>query len=367
VASLGEVELHWRAQVGRHRSEVDTPALILDRERLQRNILTMADFVSRSQTSLRPHVKIHKSSNVARMQIDAGAVGVTCATIAEATVMANGGIGSILVANEFLSETKLRALAYLARSEPLVGVMVTVDDVAQIDALSATAIRHGITFGVLVELDVGMGRCGVANDSDVARLAEYVCMSGGVSFHGIQGYEGHCMMLRTSVERSRRTQDANSRLVEVADYVASAGFPATVVSAGGTGTYTVTGANAGITELQAGSYTLMDAFHNELTQGEFELAVSVAGTVVSRRGNQVVLDCGLEAAGDTSPLLRDCPVGHVAWHGEEHTIVQFAGPLPELGAVVEVVPGYASNTLRLYDAYLVTEGDVVSDVWPIFG
>jgi 3-hydroxy-D-aspartate aldolase len=325
----------------------------------------MAAFMAHSAATLRPHVKVHKCSRVAQMQLEAGATGVTCATIREAITMANGGVTDLLVANEFLSEEKLEVLARLVGIGA--DIAITVDNPAQIVALAAAAARHGVVFGVLVELDVGMGRCGVDSAVDAFELAANVSGQRGLTYRGIQGYEGHCMTVRTAMVRRHCAEEANSRLVDAADYLASRGCPPEVVSAGGTGTYAVTAGNDGITEVQAGSYALMDTFHGGITEGEFEYALSVAGTVVSRRGRQIVIDCGLRSVDGALPVLWDHPEGQVRFYGEEHTVVEFPGaPSPKIGQVVEVIPGYTASTLRLYDEFLVTEGDVITGVWPIF-
>jgi D-serine deaminase-like pyridoxal phosphate-dependent protein len=354
-----------RDQLGRSRGEVTTPALLLDLPVAQRNIRTMAEKFRELPAELRPHIKVHKCPQLARMQIEAGAVGVACATAWETLVMSDAGVEDVLLANQVTDPDKVEALCRAAREHR---ITVAVDDLRNVDALDAAAKRAGSRLEVLIELDVGMGRCGVRTQEDALVIAERVEGRANLSFRGMQGYEGHCMLEPDRDVRLAETHRANEKLVGAVDHLAQHGYPSAVVSAGGTGTYFITGANPRITEVQAGSYVLMDCFHGNLVPGGFEIAMTVLATVISRQGNTLVLDAGRKAVGIdfvTPPLLA-YPDGEVRYYAEEHCLVDFSGPPPlDLGDRAELIAGYGPTTVNLHDVFYVLEDDVVVDVWPV--
>jgi 3-hydroxy-D-aspartate aldolase len=368
--ALGAVRGRWRRlydnQVGRARDEVTTPALLLDLDVAKRNIAIMAERFRELPTELRPHVKVHKSPELALLQCDAGAIGVACATVWEAQVMAEAGVEDVLVANQVVHPDKVAALANLAAGHR---ITVAVDDTRNIDGLERAAAAAGSRLELLIELDVGMGRCGVRTKEEALPLAKRVAASEHLRLRGMQGYEGHCMLEPDRDVRLREAQAANEKLIEAVDHLAGHGFPSEVVSAGGTGTYFITGENPRITEVQAGSYTLMDSFHGNLVPGGFEVALTVLGTVVSRQGNTVVLDAGRKSVGIdfVLPPMVAHPEGQIRYYAEEHGLFDFSGSPPvDLGDRVEIMAGYGPTTVNLYDVFHVIEGGVVIDIWPVF-
>jgi D-serine deaminase-like pyridoxal phosphate-dependent protein len=355
----------FRDAVGRGVDELATPALLLDLDIVEANIATMAERFGQLAAELRPHIKVHKCVELARRQCAAGAIGVACATVWEATVMARGGIEDVLVANQVVGPEKQRALAEAAREHRLT---VVVDDARNVRALDAAAAAAGSRLEVLIEVDVGMGRCGVADAGGALALAREVAASEHLVLRGLQGYEGHCMLEPDPVVRRRETGVANAKVVGVADALAAEGLASAVVSAGGTGTYFITGACAGITEVQAGSYALMDAFHEALVPGGFRIGMTVLATVVSRRGSTIVLDCGRKSVGIdfVSPPLRDHPGVAARYYAEEHALFDFDGIPPlDIGETAEIVAGYGPTTVNLHDAFHVVRGGEVVDVWPV--
>jgi D-serine deaminase-like pyridoxal phosphate-dependent protein len=352
-----------RAVIGRARNEVPTPALILDLDVARRNIAEMARRMSTMPARLRPHVKLHKSPQIARIQVEAGAIGVSTATVWEAGVMARAGIANILIANQVVGREKIAALAAAAH---LTSMTVAVDDVRNLDDLSAAACAAGSEIGVLVEVDVGMGRSGARSADEARHLAAHASRLPGLRFLGVMGYEGHCMLEPDRELRVAKARAAMDHLVHTVDVLAAAGFACPVVSAGGTGTYDITGRNPRVTELQAGSYVFMDAFHGSLVP-DFDVALTVAATVISRHGNLMVLDVGRKAIGTDLTMPR--PVGHVAdltFIHEEHSGFTVDGGCPlGVGDCVELVTGYGPTTVNLYEAYNVVSNGVVVDVWPV--
>ena len=355
----------YRDQLGRARREVTTPALLLDLDVARRNIDTMARRFDELPAKLRPHIKVHKSIELARMTVDAGAVGVACATAWEAIVMARGGIADVLIANQVVQRDKVAAVAELARDHR---ITVAVDDVRNVEQLAWAAANAGSGLELLIELDVGMGRCGVRTQEEALPIAERIAELPALSLRGIQAYEGHCMREPDRDKRIRDAGEANEKAVAAADFLQERGHPIADISGGGTGTYFITGAHPRITEVQSGSYALWDCFRGTLVPGGFEVAMTVLGTVISRQGNTVVLDCGRKAVGIdfVTPPLVDYPDAEIREYAEEHCLADFPGPPPlDLGDTAEVMGGYAPTTVNLHDVFHVIEDGVVTDIWPV--
>jgi len=355
---------NYQSAIGRSRHDLTTPALILDLDIARRNIANMAEYMRTVPAKLRPHVKVHKSPELARMQMEAGeSIGITTATIWEAVVMARGGIDDILIANEVVGAEKIHALAELGRSTRMT---VAIDDPQNAADLSAAALKAGSVLGVLIDLDVGMERCGVRTREEALRLAEHVSKLRGLRLEGMMGYEGHCMLEPDPDLRLQKAHAAMHKLVDAVDFLAHAGFESKVISAGGTGTYNITGAHPRVTELQAGSYVVMDAFHSQLVPG-FPAALTVLATVISRQGNRAVLDSGRKTIGSELglPRVKDLPATTAAI-AEEHLLVDVdPGYSLKVGDRVEVISGYGPTTVNLHDVYYVVENDVVTQIWPI--
>jgi len=348
--------------IGRHRHEVVTPALLLDLPAARRNIEKMGERMRGLSADLRPHVKVHKSPELARMQVEAGAIGISTATVWEAIAMVRSGLDGVFVVNTVAGPDKLAALAELAREAD---VMVAVDDAENAAEIAAAARSAGSTLGVLIEVDTGMDRAGVDTVDQAVALAGRIAELDTVRMAGVTGYEGHCSLTPERELRHERQQKAMSFLVETADAIRAAGLPCPIVSAGGTATWDWTAAYPGVTESQAGSYVVMDNFHGAMV-GDFEHAMTVLATVISRPPDRVIVDAGSKSMG--APALATI-VGHELpsfRFDEEHGIFE-ATPEAGLrvGDVVELVPGYAPATVNWYDAYHVVDDDEVVDIWPV--
>ncbi|HUV09087.1 MAG TPA: alanine racemase, partial [Spirochaetia bacterium] len=278
----------YKYAVGRSRRDIPTPALILDVEVARRNIEYMARRFREFPTALRPHIKVQKCAELARMQVEAGAIGVCTATVWEAIVMSRAGIEDVLVANQVVGRQKIQALAGAAKKHRLT---VAIDCTENSRDLSAAVTSAGSSLEVLIEVDVGMGRGGVRSAEEALNLARDVSKLPGLTLRGVQGYEGHCMLEPDRELRIRKAREAMDFLKSVVDLLKREGFECPVVSAGGTGTYDITGQNPFITEIQAGSYVFMDKFHGNLVPG-FANSLTVLGTVIIQHGNTIVLDSG---------------------------------------------------------------------------
>lgn len=349
-------------------SEVDTPALLLDDVALQANIRRMADFFTNRRCRLRPHFKSHKCTTIARLQMQAGAVGITCAKLGEAEVVADAGIRDILIANQIVGPVKIRRLMELCSRANLIVAMDSAENVRELAAATAAA---RVRLCVLVEVDVGMHRCGVATGQAALELARLVASEPGLKFEGLQGYEGHCVDLRDTKEREEKTRQSLKLLVETRRLIERAGLKVNIVSGGGTGTYTITGDCDGVDEVQAGSYAAMDWWYSDI-RPEFQQAMSILATVISRPTPEfVVIDVGRKGIGAEwgPPRVKDVPGASVAsYSSEEHLKIT----VPEdsslrIGDRLEIIPSHGCTTSNLYSEFIVHKQGRVTERWPIEG
>lgn len=363
VREAGDRVRHlYGAAIGRRVEDVPTPALVLDLLAARRNVAKMAEAVRRGRCELRPHIKVHKSPELARMQLEAGAIGVSTATVWEAIVMARSGASSVFVVNTIAGREKIAALAALGREAE---VLVAVDDADNAAELGRAAAEAGSSLGVLIELDTGMDRAGVDGTEEAVGLAQEIGELEGVRLVGVTGYEGHCSLTPERELRHARQQQAMRLLVATGEAIRQAGLPCRIVSAGGTATWDWTAAYSGVTEIQAGSYLVMDNFHGAMV-ADFEVAVTVLSTVVSRRPERVIVDAGNKSVGapDLSSV-RNEDLRALRFDEEHGIFVPTADGGLGRGTVVHIVPGYAPATVNLYDAYHVVEDGDVVDVWPV--
>jgi D-serine deaminase-like pyridoxal phosphate-dependent protein len=348
--------------------EVDTPALLLDAAALKANIDRMAAFFANRPCGLRPHFKSHKCTRIAQLQLQAGAVGITCAKLGEAEVLADAGIREILIANQIVGRTKIARLVELAkRAAP----MVAVDSEENVRMLSKFAATAQVEIRVLVEVNIGLNRCGVQAGAPALALARLIVSLPGIKFEGLQGYEGHLVDLRSETERAEKTRAALGPLVETRRLIESAGIPVNIVTGGGTGTYTMTGDFPGVDEVQAGSYAAMDWYYSDI-RPEFQQAMSILATVISRpTPEKAVIDVGRKGIGGEfgPPRVKSIPGASVSSFGsEEHTSISLPpGSRVAVGDQLEIIPSHGCTTSNLYREFLVYRNGVVEDVWPIEG
>ena len=349
--------------IGQRRDELITPALVLDIDAAQRNIDRMASELKQmGAATIRPHYKTHKSPDLARRQLQAGAGGLSMATVWEAAILAAAGMDDLFVVNTVAHPAKLRVLAELAREHRM---LVAVDEAANAAAVSAAAVTAGSTLGIMVEVDTGMDRCGTDSAADCLALARQVTDLPGLRFEGITGYEGHCSMTPDHDLRHERQRAAMKFFTDVAGQLGANGIPCPIRSAGGIATWNWTAAYPGLTEIQAGTYVVMDNFHGRMVPG-FEHSLTIAATVISRQSGKVIVDAGNKSVADPADVTM---VGHdhkVLRFDEEHGIFDAADGSPlRVGDPVRLVPGYSPSTVNWYDAYHVVQGDIVVDIWPV--
>ena len=349
--------------IGQRRADLVTPALVLDVDAAQRNIDHMAAELTRmGAATIRPHYKTHKSPDLARRQVQAGAGGLSMATVWEAAILAAAGMDDLFVVNTVAHPAKIRMLAELARDHR---ILVAVDEAPNAEAHSAAAVQAGSTLGIMVEVDTGMDRCGVDTAQDCLALARHVTDLPGLRFDGITGYEGHCSLTFDNVLRHQRQREAMNFFTSVAGLLESHGIPCPIRSAGGIATWNWTAAFPGLTEIQAGTYVVMDNFHGQMVP-DFEHSLTIQATVISRQSDKVIVDAGNKSVADPADVSI---VGHdlkVFRFDEEHGI--FAAPdgsSLRVGDAVALVPGYSPSTVNWYDVYHVVRDGVVTDIWPI--
>jgi len=347
--------------VGKHKTEVETPALLLDMDAAERNITRMAAFFRDRDCKLRPHYKTHKLPLIAHKQMAAGAIGITCAKLGEAEVLLRSGIPSVLIANEIVEDSKIARLVEFARLGELI---VCVDDYENARRISEAAGTAGGKINILVEVNVGLDRCGVAPGVPTVGFVKQVSTLEHLSFRGLMGYEGG-MFLSDDREKEKRCRECNARLVETADMVREAGFPVEIVSAGGSNTYHLTGTYPGITEIQPGSYVTMDG-HNRAFGLDFEQAVTVLATVISRpERDRIITDAGKKAISVDEGLPEVARPGLSLYRlDEEHSRVTVEDGAPEVpvGSKLEIIPSHGCTTIPLHDRYNITRGGYVESV-----
>ena len=350
--------------IGRPVAELDTPALVVDVDKMERNIAAIAGTLRQLGVAWRPHVKCHKSPAIARRLIEAGAIGITCAKLGEAEIMADAGITNILIANQVVGPAKMARLMALRQR---VDVTVAVDDAAQVAELSAAARQAGLTQPVLVEVNIGQNRCGVAPGQEAVDLARRVHETEGLAFRGLMGWEGHVMIFEDAERIARESEAAVRGLVESAEMCLSARLPVEVISAGGTVSYWISG-RLGLTEVQAGGGVLMDAFY--LKRGvPLEPSLTILATVVSRKPNRAIVDGGFKTFG--SPLAPPVPLleGVTAFEfmSAEHGTLHLASPdVPlKVGDKVSFLAGYVDALAFLHDRFFASKDGRVTEVWEI--
>jgi D-serine deaminase-like pyridoxal phosphate-dependent protein len=359
------VEPTYTPRPGVASAEIDTPALLIDHDKLIGNIRRMAEFFAARPANLRPHAKTHKCVEIARLQVEYGAVGITCAKLGEAEVMAAGGIPDILIANQIVGPIKIRRLVRLAKG---CTVTVAVDDADNVAQLSAAAAAAGVTVRCLVEVDIGMGRCGVEPGQPALGLARLVDASPGLRFAGLQAYEGHLQNVTPFDQRRQRARADMQQAIDTRKLIEEAGLPVGVISGCGTGTHAITGVLKGVDEVQAGSYATMDAQYQKVG-APFENALTLLTTVLSRpRPETAIVDAGLKTCsaefGEPTAVTSGATYTEFS---EEHGTLQLVGAARDLktGDKIELIPAHGCTTINLHDRLHVMQNGRLQEIWAV--
>jgi D-serine deaminase-like pyridoxal phosphate-dependent protein len=354
------------ARIGRAIEELDTPTLLLDRAASDRNLALMASYFRDRPSKLRPHFKNHKCVTLAKRQMQAGAVGMTCAKLGEAEVLVDNGFQDVLIANQVVGSAKIERLVQLAKRAR---IAVAVDHFDQVAAISRAATAGNAVVRLLIEVDIGMGRCGIPTSDAVLDLARKIVGMPGVEFGGLQAYEGHLVNVIDREQRRSQSRAAMALAVETRRLLERSGISVPCISGCSSATYDSTGILDGVDEIQAGTYATMDRQYFRLAP-EFEIALSILVRVISRPGpDKAVLDVGVKGAGAEFgvPGIRDYPDVVIPFFlAEEHVVVNQAPDWP-IGQPLHLIPSHACTTCNLYREMVVHENGVVTDVWPIEG
>ncbi len=359
---------HPRRWVGRHVDELDTPVLVVDLDRFESNVAAMATYCRQQGVSWRPHSKSHKSPDIARIQLAAGAIGLTCAKLSEAEIFVEHGVTDILLANQLASPARLEGLARLQEGGRVIGI---VDDPDAL-AMAARAGEHvGIDIPLLVDIDIGMHRTGVNPGPGVVELARAVDAAKGVRLLGVMGYEGHVLDQQPASAKERSAREALDHLVEARAALITDGMRCEIVSAGSTGSYDLAATHDAITEIQAGGAIFMDAMYRDRfhVDDRFGFALTLLTTVTGRHAGHVVTDAGFKtlSAFHHKPRVLGRDDLEFGYLSAEHGVYRLGGggSGPALGERLRLLPGYGDSTTVLHDHFIAVRDSRVERVWPL--
>ena len=357
------------------RRALNTPALVVDVEALDRNIASMAAFAAAHGLTLRPHAKTHKSVDIARRQIAAGAVGACCAKLGEAEALADGGIEGLLITSPVVGEAAIERLVALAERSP--SLMATADHPDAVGAIGAAAKAAGQRLTLVVDIDPGLHRTGVASPKDALALARQIAEHDALSFGGVQCYCGAEQHIEAYADRREAIVQKMARLREAIGLLNDAGLAPPIVTGGGTGSHAIDAELGVFTELQVGSYVFMDRQYADCAlradgPAPFETALMVDARVISANHPMLAtVDAGLKAFATEAgppPILAGAPEDSAyRFMGDEHgAIVPPRGVLPPgLGERVTLAAPHCDPTVNLYEAYHVVRGDTLEAIWPV--
>ena len=357
------------------RLSLSTPALLLDLDALDRNIAAMAAHAKAAGINLRPHAKGAKSVEIGRRQVAAGAVGICCATLGEAEVIAGAGIANVLITSPVVTPAMIDRLVTL--NQRAKGLMVVADNPANVDVLAAAAAKAGQPLSIIVEFDVGQGRTGTTSVEAAAALAQRIKASPHLRYRGVQAYYGHLQHVTAFADRKAAAETQIARVRGLLERLRGDGLAPEIVSGGGTGTFDIDPGGGVFTELQAGSYPFMDREYLEIdmTSGRsspFVASLFVQASVVSaNREGFAVVNAGYKSFATEGGMPR-VVVPRLAnatykLMGDEHGGIQYdpgSGTL-KVGDAVEFLTPHCDPTINLYDRYHCMRGDTLVEIWPV--
>jgi len=365
-----------RDRIGSSKGSLDTPCLVIDQDLLEKNIRTMQDFLTSFGKKLRPHAKTHKCSIIARKQMEAGGVGICVAKVSEAEVLVKAGLRGVLITSPVVTDQKIIRLMECLFRDP--DLMVVVDNPTNARMLNEAARKQGSRLSVLVDLDPGMGRTGVPFREGLA-LGQWIESLPGLRLRGIQCYAGHAQHIVSFEERREFSVGWMKQAAEVFHQFQANKLPAEIFTGSGTGTSEIDCRVPEVTDLQVGSYTLMDAEYINIGSSEdprkfekFPPALTLLTTVLStNRREFFTVDAGLKALYHHGPgpsVYQPEGLGlRYDWAGDEHgkIFLEHPGKKFEIGQVLELVVSHCDPTVNLFDFFYISRNGIVTDVWPI--
>ena len=370
-----EVGYDVPAVPGMDAADIQTPALVLDLDALERNIKKMGDYAKAHGMRHRVHGKMHKSVDVAKLQESlGGACGVCCQKVSEAEVFARGGIKDVMVSNQVTDLAKIDRLARMPRFGAR--VLCCVDDPSNVADLSAAAVKHGTQIEALVEIDCGAGRCGVTTTEAVVEIAKMIDAAEGLKFAGIQAYQGAMQHMDSYADRSEKTGVAIGMVEDALAGLKAVGLECDIVGGGGTGSYYFESNSGAFNELQCGSYAFMDADYGRIMdkdgkridEGEWENALFILTTVMSHsKADKAIVDAGLKAQSVDSGLPTVFGRHDVEYLkcSDEHGVVGDPDGVLMVNDKLKLVPGHCDPTCNVHDWYVGVRGGKVETLWPV--
>lgn len=360
------------------REQLPTPSLLVDEEALGRNIARMAQFTRQAGLKLRPHIKTHKCSQIARLQLAAGAVGISCATLDEAEAMADAGITGILLTSTIVTQDKLERYLRLLRQAP--DTLLVLDHPEPVSRLSALAQAAGLQAGVLIDLDIGYHRSGVRTEEQAGAVVRAIQDSPALKLLGVQAYSGAIQHIAGLDQRKAVLTEQMGALSRLLAHIQASTGQLPICSGGGTGTHALDAQQGIFTELQAGSYVFMDADYARIDLGEppFETSLRLRASVVSVNcddldGDErfVILDSGTKsfALNGPAPVCLTAPWENASFRfmGDEHAhlILAPGSAPPRIGTGLEFQVSHCDPTVHHFDHLYVVRGETLTDIWPI--
>ncbi|WP_170547982.1 MULTISPECIES: 3-hydroxy-D-aspartate aldolase BhcC [Ruegeria] len=370
-----EVGFDIPAAIGTDEADIQTPSLVLDLDALERNIKKMGDYAKAHGMRHRVHGKMHKSVDVAKLQVElGGACGVCCQKVSEAEVFARGGIKDVLVSNQVRDPAKIDRLARM----PKLGArtICCVDDIDNVADLSEAAQRHGTQIECLVEIDCGAGRCGVTTTPEVIAIAKAIDAAPGLKFSGIQAYQGAMQHMDLYEDRKAKIDVAVAQVKDAVDGLAAEGLECDIVGGGGTGSYYFESTSGVYNELQCGSYAFMDADYgrildqdgNRIDRGEWENAFFILTSVMSHaKADKAIVDAGLKAQSVDSglPVIFGRTDVEYVKCSDEHGVVADPDGALKVNDKLRLVPGHCDPTANVHDWYVGVRNGKVETLWPV--
>jgi D-serine deaminase-like pyridoxal phosphate-dependent protein len=375
MANTTETPELLKDQVGLSKHALPTPSLLLDLDVFEANLRKMADHVKAAGMTLRPHAKSHKCPEIAKRQVRAGAIGVCVTTIHEAEALAVAGIGGLLITSPMVGSDKERRLVNLTRRHP--DLMSVVDNPPQAYELSGAAVTAGVTLNVLIDLDLGLHRTGIASVEEGLALADKVLKLPRLNLRGISAYSSMSAHVVGYEKRRSHSVDAMQPALELLDGFKKRGFPVEILSGGSTGTYNIDPELKGMTELQAGSYIFMDVDYRVIGGNtgpvfdDFAPSLTVLATVVSKsHAGYATVDAGFKAFATDRPFgpeLKGITGCKYHFAGDEHGILELSDPSRDirLGDKLEFIVPHCDPNVNLYDRIHCLRGDEVESVWQV--
>ena len=367
-----EVGFNIPAEIGMAVEDIATPALLIDLDAFEKNVKVMADFIRANGVRHRAHAKTHKSIDIALYQMDqGGACGICCQKVSEAEALVAAGITDVLVSNQVVNHRQIDRLATMARRAR---VIVCVDDAANVDELSAAAVKNEVQIECLVEIDCGGGRCGVSAGRPAVELARKISDSEGLLFSGLQAYQGSAQHVREYALRQAKVETAVEQVAETLKMLESEGLQCGIIGGAGTGTYYFEGTSKVYNELQCGSYIFMDVDYQRICDAdgnrisEFDNSLFVLTSIMSHTKPDIaVCDAGLKVLSVDSGLPKVFGRDDLEYtqSSDEHGVITDPDGVLRLNDKLMLIPGHCDPTCNLFDWYVGVRAGKVECLWPV--